>query len=273
MALQEQDIASAIFERLRASFPSLAMTFDDNPEDMDLTFDIPEQDGLLFDVHLNLQNVDELHLCAGALWFSWFPCTDPERAEAFFDAVSGLLSGHWRVLEHWRGTSLAKAQLQRPENDSWKTIATSAPFPPFPWPRKIFKVVRNLPAADQHVGSAPESDAQESHQTRIDAQEVECIRGEVRRLISRRNYFVLWAYLMAVVLLIPSAWFFDPVPIWALLIAAIAPCVVGELVWSLTSQRRPRCPDCGADWTHSAFLRWDSCAECGLSLSPPPNAA
>ena len=144
MASQEHDIASVIFERLRTSFPSLAMTLDENPEHMDLALDIPEQVGLRFEVHLNLQNVDELHLCAEALWGQWFPCTDPKRAEAFFDAVSGLLSGHWRILEHWRGTSIAKAQLQRPEGDSWKTVYTSAPFPPFPWPRKTLKVVQNV---------------------------------------------------------------------------------------------------------------------------------
>ena len=148
MTSEPRNIALAIFERLRASFPRLTMTIDHHPEEgIDLSLDIPEQDGLLFDVALNLQNHDELHLCAAGLWSSWFPCTDPKLAEALFEAASGLLLGHLRILEHWRGTSLAKAELQRPEGDSWKTIYTSGPyssepFLSFPWSRKRLNVVQ-----------------------------------------------------------------------------------------------------------------------------------
>lgn len=268
MPSQQYEIASVIFQRLRASFPSLAMSLDENPEHMDLTFDIPQQDGLQFDVHLNLQNVDELHLCAEGFWCSWFPCTDPERAEAFFDAVSGLLSGHFRILEHWRGTRLAKAQLQRPVGDGWKTVATSAPFPPFLWPRKTFKVVRNVLPLDRR---RVEETVPAQH-TSIDSEELERIRAEVKRLISRSNLFILYAFVGAAVIVILCAIFFDPLPTWALLTFAFASAIVGQLLWHLSTPDRPHCPACGTDWTHPAFLKWDACRECGLTLSPQSEA-
>jgi hypothetical protein len=107
---------------------------------------IPAQPGLRFDVELNLQNRDELHVSAGALWVEWFPCTHPAEAEAYFDAVAGLLSGRLRILEHRRGTRAVKAELQRPSGSDWETIATWATLS-LPWPRKTFVVVQNVPAA------------------------------------------------------------------------------------------------------------------------------
>jgi len=89
---------------------------------------IPRQPGLLFDVQLNLQNIDELHLNASALWVSWFPCTKPQIVEEYFEAVSGLLSGRFRILEHWRGTRVVRAELQRPSQEGWRTIASRHPI-------------------------------------------------------------------------------------------------------------------------------------------------
>jgi len=53
--------------------------------------DIPAQPGLSFEVHLNLQNRDELHLVASAFWCEWFPCSNPKKVERYIEAVSGLL--------------------------------------------------------------------------------------------------------------------------------------------------------------------------------------
>ena len=114
---------------------------------MDLAMNIPPQPGLLFDVSLNLQNLDELHLTASALWVEWFPCTKPDRVEQYFEAVSGLLSGRFRILEHWRGKRPVKAELQTPIGTAWKTVTGSSDLLSVPWPRKRFKIVQNLPSA------------------------------------------------------------------------------------------------------------------------------
>ena len=139
----EYKIALAVFARVQESFPNLTMTLDRDHEHLDLALDLLVQDGLEFDVQLNLQNIDELFLCAASFWCSWFPCTEPKVTERFFDAVSGLLSGRYRILEHKRGERLVKSQVQCPHGDGWKTIATAAPFPTFAWTRKTYNILQN----------------------------------------------------------------------------------------------------------------------------------
>ena len=110
--------------------------------------EIPAQPGMAFPVDLNLQNLDELHLVASALWVEWFPCTDPKKVEKYFEAVSGVLSGQFRILEHWRGKRAVRAELQRPDAGGWETIANWLDVSVLiPWPRKTFKIVQNLPSA------------------------------------------------------------------------------------------------------------------------------
>jgi hypothetical protein len=124
------------------------MNIDLHPEHVELAMRIPSQSGLCFEVNLNLQNRDELHLSASRLWVEWFPCTNQTKADSYFEAVSGLLSGEFRILEHWRGRRIVLAQLQRPYQGKWKTIAyTSNPTVLFPWPTKTLKVIQNTPAA------------------------------------------------------------------------------------------------------------------------------
>ena len=121
------------------------MKLDLEPNFVELAMDIPTQPGLLFHIDLNFQNLDELHLSASALWVEWFPCTIPGESDEYFKAVSGLLSGEYRILEHWRGKRAIKAELQCPMAYGWKSIKTSTHLPFLPWPRKVFKVVQNLP--------------------------------------------------------------------------------------------------------------------------------
>jgi hypothetical protein len=144
MQANQYEIALSIFERIRAAFPALAMNLDLHPKQVDLAMEIPAQPGLLFDLHLNLQNLDELHLGASALWVEWFPCTNSKRVEEYFDAVSGLLSGQFRILEHRRGERAVKEMLQRLKPGGWKTIATWSVLLFVPWPQKTLEVVQNL---------------------------------------------------------------------------------------------------------------------------------
>ena len=143
----EFDIALSTFEKIRVAFPALTMNLDLHPQNVDLEMDIPVQAGLLFRVNLNLQG-DELHLSASRFWVEWFPCTKPEKVDKYFDAVSGLLSGEFRILEHWRGRRPVKAQLQSPRRDGWESLATWADLSAIvPWPKKTFKVVQNKASA------------------------------------------------------------------------------------------------------------------------------
>ncbi len=146
MPTKQFDIALSTFEKIRAAFPALTMNLDLHPRHVDLAMDIPAQDGLSFKVYLDLQNVDELHIEASALWVEWFPCTSPQHVDKYYEAVSGLLSGRFRILEHWRGKRVVKAELQRPTSGEWETVAGCSHLLSVPWPPKTFKVMQNTPS-------------------------------------------------------------------------------------------------------------------------------
>jgi hypothetical protein len=97
---------------------------------------------LKFDINLNLQG-DELHLSAGHFWVEWFPCDDLQKANRYIDAVSGLISGKYRILESYRLGRAVKAELQQPAGAGWATIATWANlWCLIPW-RTSNKVLQN----------------------------------------------------------------------------------------------------------------------------------
>src|SRR5262249_41034459 len=137
MRTKEYEIALSLFERIRDSFPALAMKIDLQPSiPVDLTMDIPVQQGLSFSVWLDLQNRDSLCLAASGLIVELFPCTKSDRVDNFFEAVSGLLSGRFRILQYRRGHRVVKAKLQKPIENGWKTVAGSSCLLSIPWPRK-----------------------------------------------------------------------------------------------------------------------------------------
>ena len=132
-----------LFEDIRSAFPSLSMRLDQNPPNVDINVDIPQQTGLAFDMSLNLQG-DELHLNAGAFHMEWFSCTRPDVVEAYREAVHGLLRGEYRIRERYRGGIPIKAELQRPNGRRWLTIATWHGWA-WPFPRRAFeKVLQNV---------------------------------------------------------------------------------------------------------------------------------
>ena len=90
--------------------------------------DIPQQPGLDFDLRINLQNLDEMHMSAGALWVEWFPCGDQEVFNQFIEAATGLLSGSHRIVEYHVAGSPVKAELQRPTDAGWQKIAVWSNF-------------------------------------------------------------------------------------------------------------------------------------------------
>jgi hypothetical protein len=135
-------IARGVFAEIAKRFPSLKMV-ENHGEPVAISITMPAQPGLFYEVWLCLQNVDELGFQAGSFCYEWFPCTKSDRVEKYLDAVTGFLSGRYRILEHYRGTRCYKAKLQRPEGDRWRTIATWATiWIPLSF-KKTVKEVRN----------------------------------------------------------------------------------------------------------------------------------
>lgn len=117
--------ASRIFSAIQLRFPTLLMHRDDGAP-VELCYRMPEQTGLKHAVNLNLQNTDELHFSVGEFWCEWFPCTNPDVAQSYLDAVIGWLAGQLRVMEYYRGARCVCATLQRPENgEAWGTVRSS----------------------------------------------------------------------------------------------------------------------------------------------------
>jgi hypothetical protein len=122
---QTEGIARAAFAEIAARFPCLKI-IEKTDAPVEISLHPPVQDGLKYSVWLSLQNADELHFSVRHFWFEWFPCTEPAKVQSFVDAASGFLSGTYRSLEHYRGAHCHcfKAQLQRPTDNGWETIAT-----------------------------------------------------------------------------------------------------------------------------------------------------
>lgn len=120
---QADAVARRVFAELAARFPSLTM--EEHPEDpVEISIVIPEQEGCRYRVSLNLQNGDELHLVVENFWVEWFPCTKPKVAELYLAAVTGFLSGEYRIVEYSFLGECYLARLQKPNADAWKTIGT-----------------------------------------------------------------------------------------------------------------------------------------------------
>jgi hypothetical protein len=138
------ELAEFAFNEIRESFPDLSCRIDREPAGgLELELVFPEQSGLSFEVSLNLQNDDELHLSAPGFWVEWFPCTKPDVLTQFIDAARGVLAGSHRILQYRRRGRLIKSYLQRPAGQSWETIARYYPGISLPFLRCETSVVAN----------------------------------------------------------------------------------------------------------------------------------
>ena len=138
-----ETIARGVFAEIAKRFPSLTMV-ENHDDPVEISITMPVQPGLSHKVWLCLQNHDELGFSAGRFYCEWFPCTKSAKVEKYLDAVTGFLSGRYRILEHYRGTRCYWAQLQRPEGETWRTIANWATIWIPLFFRKTVKELRNL---------------------------------------------------------------------------------------------------------------------------------
>ena len=137
-----EGIAQKAFSEIFSRFSSLKVT-ENKDEPVEISYTMNVQSGLKYKVWLSLQNNDELHFSVENFWLEWFPCTKREEVDVYIDAVSGFLSGKYRILEHYRGKKCVKAELQKPGGDSWKTIGTwGVLWLSFPW-KKTHREIRN----------------------------------------------------------------------------------------------------------------------------------
>ncbi len=120
--MEAREIADRLFESIRAGHGGLEMRIEPDAGISELEVTIKAQPGLKFDVTLALHNVDELHLGAGELWVSWFPCTIDDVVRQYREAVDGLLSGRYRILEYRRWGHVVKAYLLRPSGSHWQNV-------------------------------------------------------------------------------------------------------------------------------------------------------
>jgi len=134
--------AKEIFEQIQTSHPTLRMIIDKEPKNVDLSMDIPKQEGLDFDINLNLQT-DELHISTGVIWCSWFPLKDIEIRATFVDSVNGIINGKYRVIQFTKNGKPIKSYLQKPLNGHWKTVFKDIQKTSFPWTKLERKIIIN----------------------------------------------------------------------------------------------------------------------------------
>ena len=115
-------------EGIHRQFPALHIEVIRDHPSVHAFAEMHVQPGLAFEVIVNLQNRDELHLNAGEhFWVEWFPCGEEQVFHRFMQAVIGVISGEYRVLETYVLGSAAKAELQRPNgHGGWQRVATWA---------------------------------------------------------------------------------------------------------------------------------------------------
>jgi hypothetical protein len=143
--------ALQLFEDLRSELPGLHVQIDPDDPNVEISVEIVQQGGLDFPVHLNFQNRDQLHLGAGdVFWCSWFPSSDPEVVARYREAVLGVISGGYRIVEYRRWGRGTGAHLQAPGPAGWRTVARSSRgllgALPFRWGRAE-RVVQNRASA------------------------------------------------------------------------------------------------------------------------------
>jgi hypothetical protein len=114
-----------LIARLRTRFPWLHIDVQHHHRFVHAIAEIPAQHGLDLRMSASLQNLDELHLTVGDnFWFEWFPCSDDRVFEEYIDAVTGIISGDYRVVERRMFGKVDSAVLEKPSGRrGWHPVA------------------------------------------------------------------------------------------------------------------------------------------------------
>ena len=138
-----------LIERVHALFASLAerhglrMEWDDEaPVEVACIF--PEQEGLDFELCMNLQNSDELSMSHEMFWTDSFPADDPEVWETFEKAADGMLSGEARAVIHYAFDRKKpfRTEVQIQKDGRWMTVDTGIILWRLPWIKRSY-VIQN----------------------------------------------------------------------------------------------------------------------------------
>ncbi len=136
-------IAEDSFKKIQEFFPDLKMVIDYNHKYLELSMDIPKQNGLDFEINLNLQNNDELHISTSYIWCQLFSAESQNIVDDFLNAVQGLISGEYRIQQLIKANKVYRSMLQRPEKNQWKTIYTHYQKIKFPWIKLEENIIQN----------------------------------------------------------------------------------------------------------------------------------
>jgi hypothetical protein len=136
-------LAEDLFKGIQNEFPKMRMILDFEAKYVELSLDIPKQEGLDFDINLNLQT-DELHISTTFLWAQTFPITSQEVRDYFLEDVIGLIKGEYRVKQFLRNGEVCKSILQKPENSEWENRDTHYLKITFPWLNYEENIIQNL---------------------------------------------------------------------------------------------------------------------------------
>lgn len=132
-----------IERQIRSRFPDIILNVELEHAWVDWFIDIPKQSLSKFDLHLN-QQCDLLQLSVNSFCLEWFPINKEHVFQGFMDTVLGLLSGEYRIAEYVRKGKGVGGNLQRKDNDCWKTIGRSyCGILPRTWFSQI-QIIQNL---------------------------------------------------------------------------------------------------------------------------------
>jgi|GEM_PF-341404 len=111
-----------LFRKLVEEFPECTMSILDQDSETPLALTIMEQPGIPRRIILDLQKKNVLNLTIGPVWLTWSPCDRPVVREEFYNTVSGLLAGRYRLVEYRRDNDLVLARIQRLQGEKWVRV-------------------------------------------------------------------------------------------------------------------------------------------------------
>ena len=137
------EIAEKTFKEIKNQFPELTMKLDYEHQYVDLSMDIPKQNGIDFEINLNLQNEDELHISTDFISCQLFSAESQELVDFFFECVVGIIKGEYRILQFVKKEKVYKSFLQKPNGEKWETIYKGYERFKMPWTKTNENIIQN----------------------------------------------------------------------------------------------------------------------------------